>query len=91
MLGTANGTAQATDKTLVEPKDSKVAAGAGLDGKEGGAEARQERVYKQSEVDALLGKAGTKVQAKLEAVTSERNTYKSQLDTLTAERAEAKE
>lgn len=90
VTGTATGTVQDTGKQQVEPKDS-VVAGTGLGGKEGGAETKPERTYKQSEVDALLGKAGTRIQAKLDAVTNERNTFKSQLDSLTAEIAEAKD
>lgn len=89
-LGTAVKTGQATGKEQVKPNDL-TAPGAGLGGEKGGAETKAARTYQQSEVDALLGKAGQRVQANLDTVTTERDALKSQVGTLTAEITEAKE
>ena len=78
------------DKTIQDTGKAE-APGAGLEGKEGGAETKPEKTYRQSEVDALLGKAGQKKQSQLEAITTERDTLKSQLESLTAEITEARE
>jgi len=87
--GTAEETVQATGTA---GEESKVpSAGTGLDGDKGRAEGKPERTYRQSEVDALLGKAGQRVQAKLDAITTERDALKGQLVTVTTEIAEAKE
>ena len=83
VTGTAEEVKQATGEMQVKPPASDT----GLAGKEGGAE----KTYRQSEVDALLGRAGQKVKANLETVTTERNTLKSELGTLTAEITEAKD
>jgi len=84
--GTAEKPEQATDKAqVVTPAPSK-----GLDKEKGGAEVQPEEMLPRSEVDRLLGKAGQKIQAKLEAVTAERDSYKTQAETLKAEMTEAK-
>ncbi len=88
VAGTAEITNQATGK---EQGVKTPVTGAGLDGEKGRAETKPERTLKQSEVDALLGKAGQRIQAKLETVTAERDTLKSQVGGLTAEITEAKE
>jgi len=81
---------QATDKAQVETKDL-TAPGAGLDAGKEGAETKPEKLYRQSEVDALLGRAGQRLQVKLEAVIAERDQFKTQVETLTSEITEAKE
>ena len=86
MVGTATTQTQATGRTEV-----KAPVSAGLGKKTGGVETTPERTYRQADVDALLGKAGQKVQAKLDEVTKERDTFKGQLDTLTEEITEARE
>ena len=90
VTGTANKTNQDTGKAQVEVKVPP-ASSTGLGEQKGGAETKPERTYRQSEVDAMLGKAGQRIQAKLDAVTGERDTFKSQSETLTAEITEAKE
>lgn len=87
----ATGTAEKTNQATDSKDDTKAAsvAGAGPDGAKGGA--TPEKTYRQAEVDALLGKAGQRIQAKLDAITTERDTLKSQVDPLTAEITEAKE
>jgi len=90
VTGTAKESNQATGKEQEELK-SPPAPGTGLEKKEGGAETKSEKIYRQSEVDALLGKAGQRIQAKLDTITTERDTFKSQLETLTSEITEAKE
>lgn len=82
--GTAEKTGQATGKERVETP----APSTGLDKDKGGAETK---TYLQSELDAALGRAGQKAQAKLELLTAERDTLKSQAGTLTTEVAEASE
>jgi len=84
--GTAVKSNQATNEAQVKPAPDK-----GLEAKEGGAEQKPEKTYRQSEVDALLGKAGQKLKADNESLTTERNTYKSQIESLTSEITEAKE
>ena len=86
VTGTAEPTKAATGEAGAQPTPST-----GLNGDRGGAKAPEERIYRQSEVDALLGKAGQRIQAKLDTVTTERDTLKSQLDSVTAEITEAKE
>ena len=88
--GTLEETKQDAGKVEDEPKDSTI-PGAGLDGGEKGAEAKQERMYPQSELDAKLARAGQKLQTKLEAVTAERDTLKAERETLTNEITEARE
>ena len=85
VTGTADKTNQDTGRA------QETVPNKGLDSKEGGAETKPERTYRQSEVDALLGRTGQKIKANLEAVTTERDTLKSQLGALTAEMTEAKE
>lgn len=90
VIGTAEKTGQATDKVQEEIK-TPPASGTGLDKEKGGAETKPGKTYKQFEVDAFLGKAGQRIQAKLDAVIAERDVFKSQIETLTAEITEAKE
>jgi len=82
------GTTDTQDTGKVEAETPPVPS-AGLE--KGGAKTEPEKTYRQSEVDALLGKAGQRVQAKLLTVTTERDTLKSQVETLTADITEAKE
>ena len=85
------GTAEETSQDTSKAQGATPAPGTGLDENQGGAETKAEKMYPQSEVDALLGKAGQRVQAKLSAVTAERDTLKSQAENLTTEITEAKE
>ena len=87
VVGTAEKTLQDTGKV----QEVAPAPGTGLGEPKGGAETKPERIYRQSEVDALLGRAGTRIQAKLDVVTAERDTLKAQSETLTAEITEARE
>ena len=90
VTSTADKTKKDASQVKVEPKDL-TAPGKGLSGKEGGAETIPEKIYRQSEVDAQLARAGQRIQAKLDAVTAERDTFRTQAETLTAEITEAKE
>ena len=89
-LGTANKTKQDAGKAQVEPKDS-FASGAGLGGKEGGAETKPKKTYSQSEYDSGMSKAGQRKQAELEATIKERDLLKTQLNTVVSEIVEAKQ
>ena len=85
-----------TDNTAIKDTGKEQAAkppvsGAGLDGEKGRAETKEEKVYRQSEVDALLGKAGQRIQVKLAAVVTERDTLKSQFEATLTELNEVKE
>ena len=86
--GTAEKTNQANEQKIEEKSPE---ATQGLDEKKGGVETQQERTYSQSEVDALLGRAGQRIQTKLEAVTAERNSFKTQAETLTSQITKANE
>lgn len=90
MPGTAVKTNPATDETQ-EGLKTPPASSTGLDESKGGAETKPERIYRQTEVDALMGKAGQRIQAKLDAILVERDTFKTQAETLTAEITEARE
>lgn len=90
--GTAEKTSQDAGQMQEKPKDL-AAPGAGLDsGKVGGAETKlPEKTYRQSEVDAQLAKVGQRMQVKLEAVVAERDSYKSQVETLQKQISESKQ
>ena len=96
VIGTAEETKQATGEALDALKNAPESS-TGLAGKEGGvkpidkAQDKPEKTYRQSEVDALLGKAGQKLQASNILLTTERDALKSQMETLTTEITEAKE
>ena len=86
VTGTANQSEQANQgDQAIKPGGT---GGPGDDGNRAGAEG--EKLYSQSELDARLGSAGQKLQRKLDTVTTERDTYKSQSESLTTQSNEAK-
>ena len=95
--GTAEQTNQADVKEQAKIKTPVADTGLDKD-KGGGAETKTERTYRQSEVDALLGKAGQKLKADNVALATERDslktevkTLKTQYDALTTEIKEARD
>ncbi len=78
-----SGTDNQTDQANLNAKANQPGQDGGADGKGIGAD--ETKLYSQSELDARLGNVGQRLQRKLEDVTKERDTYKTEATKLEGE------